>query len=197
MRITIDSNVLQKYNLTVEEFLLLYLSAKKVDIRQNLESLVNKGVADWNLFSDTQLILSDNTKDLLSSIIIDSDTKVINRDDEFLALAEKLQEIYPKGRKPGTTYMWRGTKVEIAKKLKTLVVKYHYDFTEEQAITATRNYVASFNGDYTKMRLLKYFILKVERDADGNAVVVTDFMSQIENAGQENLDDRDWTDRMV
>lgn len=197
MRITIDSNVLQKYNLTVEEFLLLYLSAKKVDIRQSLESLVNKGLADWNLFSDTQLILSDNTKDLLSSIIIDSDTKVINRDDEFLVLAEKLQEIYPKGRKPGTTYMWRGTKVEIAKKLKTLVVKYHYDFTEEQAITATRNYVASFNGDYTKMRLLKYFILKVERDADSNAVVVTDFMSQIENAGQENLSDRDWTDRML
>lgn len=197
MRITIDSNVLKKYDLTVEEFLLLYLSAKKVDIHESLESLVNKGIADWNLFSGTQLILSDNTKELLSSVIIDSDTKVIDRDSEFLSLAEKLQEVYPKGRKPGTTYMWRGSKAEIAKKLKTLVVKYHYDFTEEQAISATKNYVASFNGDYTKMRLLKYFILKVDRDADGNAIIVTDFMSQIENEGQENLEDRDWTDRVI
>lgn len=197
MRITIDSNVLKKYDLTIEEFLLLYLSAKKVDIQQTSESLVKKGIANWNLFSNSQLILSDNTKELLSSVIIDSDSKIINEDDFFFTLAEKLQELYPKGRKAGTTYMWRGTKAEIAKKLKTLIVKYHYAFTEEQAITATKNYVSSFNGDYTKMRLLKYFILKVERDADGNAVVVTDFMSQIENEGQESTITNDWVDRVI
>lgn len=197
MRITIDSNVLEKYGLTIEDFILLYLSAKKINIQQSLESLVKRGIANWNLFSGTELILSDNIKELLSSVIIDSDKEVLGKEDSFLSLAEKLQEIYPKGKKAGTTYMWRGTKVEIAKKLKTLVVKYHYKFTEEQAITATRNYVASFNGDYTKMRLLKYFILKVERDADNNAVVVTDFMSLIENEGQENLTSSDWTDRVI
>lgn len=196
MRITIDSNVLNKYDLTIEEFLLLYLSAKKVDIQQCLKSLVHKGIADWNLFSGAQLILSDKTKELLSSVIIDSDSKVIDKDETFFDLAEKLQNLYPKGRKAGTTYMWRGTKAEIAKKLKTLIVKYHYKFTEEQAIEATKNYVASFNGDYTKMRLLKYFILKVDHDADGNAIIVTDFMSLIENEGQEDSSNTSWIDNV-
>lgn len=197
MKLTIDSNILKKYNLTEEEYLILYLSAKNVDITQTMQSLVERGLADWNLFQDAQLVLSDNTKELLSSVIIDSDSKIQSQDDFYLELAAKLQEVYPKGKKPGTTYMWRGTKAEVAKKLKTLVVKYNFAFTEEQAIKATEEYVASFNGEYTKMRLLKYFILKADRDADGNTVILSEFMSNIENEGQEDSVPIDWVDRVV
>ena len=109
---------------------------------------------------------------------------------DFTELARKLREIYPAGRKPGTNYQWRGSTAEIAKKLKTLYVKYEFEFTEEDAIDATQRYIESFHGDYTFMRLLKYFILKTTIDGDGNSDIK--FMSLIENAGQEDDTDDKW-----
>lgn len=197
MKLELDENVLERYNLTLGECLIIYLATKKINIKDCVESVIAKGLVLKDLIEDGNLIVPSKSKDLLSSVIIDSNSKVINRDEEFLNLARKLQELYPKGRKGGTTYMWRGTTAEIAKKLKTLVVKYNFEFTEEQAISATEKYVQSFNGDYTKMRLLKYFILKNIKDADNNVDLVSDFMSIIENGDQGDDINRDWTSTLV
>lgn len=195
MRLTIDSTVLDKYNITLEEFLLLFLNARTQNIKQHEETLIEKELADRNVV-DGGLILSDNTKELLSSIVIDSDSKVINKDEEFLELAEELRKLYPTGRKEGTTYMWRGTAAEVAKKLKTLVVKYGYSFTKEQAVTATKEYIASFNGNYRYMKLLKYFILKATTDMDDNRCVDSMMMSYIENEGQTEQQRADWVNTL-
>lgn len=181
MRITIDQSILDKHGLSMGEFLVLYLNKLGADIKVCSDSLVSKGLAGRDLFSEGSLVLSDNTKELVSSILIDSDSRVVSKDEEYTELANTLRELYPAGRKEGTTYAWRGTVQEIAKKLKTLVVKYGYTYTKEQAIEATKTYVESFNGNYTKMRLLKYFLLKAEKDADGNVDVISDFMNLIEN----------------
>jgi hypothetical protein len=103
-----------------------------------------------------------------------------------------LRELYPKGKKEGTTYLWRGSVAEIAKKLKTLVVKYGCKFTKEQAINATKEYVKSFNGNYTKMRLLKYFIVKLDKDFDGNINFVSEMMSIIENEDDLDTHNDNW-----
>lgn len=191
MRLTINQTVLDKYELSVAEFLVLYLAANSINFKTCMENLIAKGLADRNLFEDATIVLSDNVRNLISTIVIESDKNVIDREDEFIELANSLRELYPAGRKEGTTYMWRGTTAEIAKKLKTLVVKYKYSFTKEQAIKATKDYVHSFNGNYKRMRLLKYFILKSEKDADDNVNVISEFMSLIENEGQENIRE-DW-----
>jgi len=88
--------------------------------------------------------------------------------------------------------MWRGTTVEIAKKLKTLVVKYGYKLNKEEILNVTKEYVASFNGNYKYMPLLKYFILKAKTDADGNTEVISPLMSLIENKGQLEQEREDW-----
>ena len=191
MKITIDQSVLDKYGLTLEEFMVMYLSIKPWDIKELVNSIISKGLAGKNLFNDTNVVLSHGEKQIIHDIIIESDRAVIDKDEEFRDLAEKLKELYPPGRKSGTTYMWRGTTTEIAKKLKTLVVKYNCKFTPEQAIEATRKYVESFNGNYKNMRLLKYFILKSVKDADDNVNVLSDMMSLIENEGQDNINN-DW-----
>ncbi len=162
-----------------------------------MESLVVKGLADKNIFSENSIIVSDKIKDLITTIAVDSDKNVIDKDTEFIELANELRELYPSGRKEGTTYMWRGTTAEIAKKLKTLVVKYKYSFTKEQVIKATKEYISSFNGNYKKMRLLKYFILKSERDADDNVNVISELMTLIENEGQAEAQRDDWMSTMV
>lgn len=192
MKLSIDSSVLEKYNVSLGEFLVLYISNADIDIKECTDTVIAKGLADYNLFSEGKIVLSDNTKSLLSSIIIDSDQKIIDKDSDYQDLAKELRKIYPKGTKPGTTYSWRGTTFEIEKKLKTLVAKYECVFTKEQAIKATKTYVQSFNGDYTKMRLLKYFILKTPKDADGNVEVSSDLMSLIEDGDYSETLNNDW-----
>lgn len=197
MKLTIDQTILENNNLTLEEFLVLFLSAKEVDIGDISQSLVTKGFADKDLFSSGKLVISDKVKDLISTISIDSDKNVIDKDSEFTELATELREIYPAGRKDGTTYMWRGTTAEVAKKLKTLVVKYGFVINKESVIKATKEYVNSFNGNYRYMQLLKYFILKSVKDADGNVDIKSELMSIIENSGQLDAQKEDWVSNMV
>lgn len=197
MKLTIDQTILDKNGLTLEEFLVLYLNAKDVDIGKVSQSLVAKGLADKDLFSNGKIVVSDKIKDLISTISIDSDKNVIDKDSEFIELATELREIYPAGRKDGTTYMWRGTTAEVAKKLKTLVVKYGFTINKEDVIKATKEYVSSFNGNYKYMQLLKYFILKSVRDADGNVDIKSELMSIIENSGQLDAQREDWVSNMV
>ena len=197
MKLTIDQTILENNNLTLEEFLVLFLSAKEVDIGDISQSLVAKGFADKDLFSSGKLVISDKVKDLISTISIDSDKNVIDKDSEFTELATELREIYPAGRKDGTTYMWRGTTAEVTKKLKTLVVKYGFVINKESVIKATKEYVNSFNGNYRYMQLLKYFILKSVKDADGNVDIKSELMSIIENSGQLDAQREDWVSNMV
>jgi hypothetical protein len=190
-KVSINKDVLEKNNLSMDEFLVLLLTYNKANIQEVKQSLVEKGLADFSVFDD-ELVISSTTKDLITSISIDSDVKVLSKDKEFRELADKLKELFPKGKKAGTTYMWRDSTAVIARKLKTLVVKYDYQFTEEQAIRATKAYVESFNGDYTYMQLLKYFILKSLPDGE----IKSDFMSYIENEGQEDELSDNWLNEM-
>lgn len=190
-KVSINKDVLEKNNLSMDEFLVLLLTYNKANIQEVKQSLVEKGLADFSVF-DEDLVISSTTKDLITSITIDSDVKVLSKDKEFKELADKLKELFPKGKKAGTTYMWRDSTAVIARKLKTLVVKYDYQFTEEQAIKATKAYVESFNGDYTYMQLLKYFILKSLPDGE----IKSDFMSYIDNEGQEDELSDNWLNEM-
>lgn len=190
-KVSINKDVLEKNNLSMDEFLVLLLTYNKANIQEVKQSLVEKGLADFSVFDD-ELVISSTTKDLITSISIDSDVKVLSKDKEFRELADKLKELFPRGKKAGTTYMWRDSTAVIARKLKTLVVKYDYQFTEEQAIKATKAYVESFNGDYTYMQLLKYFILKSLPDGE----IKSDFMSYIENEGQEDELSDNWLNEM-
>lgn len=119
---------------------------------------------------------------------------------KYETLAEKMRELFPKGKKPGTNYMWRDSIAVIAKRLKSVQMKYKAchgtEFTEEQALNATKAYVESFNGDYRYMQLLKYFISKSTIVA-GAIEENSQLMSYIENAGPDNNPDRDWTSMLV
>ena len=178
MRITIDTEVLQKEHLSLGDFLVLLMGYKDIDYKESLDSLINKGVIQPNLFNRMSVVLSDNTREYVSKILLDSDSKVMESTIDFENLAIQLQSIYPTGNKPGTSYNWRGKLKEIELKLKALVAVHGFDFTESEAIQATKEYVSSFDGDRTKMQLLKYFILRTDGK---NGEISSQFMSIIEN----------------
>lgn len=178
MKITINTEVLQRENLTLGDFLVLLIGYYDIDYKECLDSLVNKGVVQPNLFNRMDIVLSDNTRDRVAYILTKSDEKVKSSGINFDSLAAKLQNIYPAHKKEGTSYEWRGKTTEIAQKLRTLVAWYDFQFTEQEALNATKEYVDSFDGDWTKMQLLKYFILRTD-GKNGN--ISSQFMTIIEN----------------
>lgn len=109
------------------------------------------------------------------------------------ALAPQLQEIFPAGKKPGTSLMWRGSAPLVSKKLQSLIAE-GYVFTDEEAIAATKAYVSGFNGNTKEMRVLIYFLSKNETVA-GEVRMNRDFGSYVEdirNNPEQRHISRDW-----
>lgn len=201
MKITLDTDVIKNSELTVSEFLLLlscYLN-HPITNKDALALLKN----DYILCTEmTENLLPTNYSILKSGIqaveglIAESSLNTKKEVEDFDKLAEELINLYPKGRKEGTNYMWRDSKVNISRRLKTLAVKHGISFTPEQAIQATKKYVESFNGYYKYMHLLKYFIYKTEIK-DGVAEFSSELASFIENEGQEDEEKTDWLNTLL
>ena len=129
---------------------------------------------------------------MFEGIILDGEYKKNKKENRFNILADKLRELYPEGRKEGTNYYWRDSTKISARRLKALDKKYGIDFTDEQAINATKRYIDSFNGNYTYMQLLKYFIMKSVLK-DGELEETSQLLSYIENENQVNNTNTDWS----
>ena len=203
MKYIIDSEVCKQHGISIEAVLYLLTLVLEKPITQNtIKEAWNLGAvlahetdSDGNI---TTVTLEKKGADLIGEILSDSAYNPV-REDRYLALAEKLMALYPKGRKEGTAYMWRDSKSVIAKRLETLANKLKkttgQTFTDEQAVNATKRYVESFNGCYTYMQLLKYFISK-RTVVDGSIEEVSQLLSYIENEG-EDTNPRDWVDRVI
>lgn len=198
MRYVISTKALKDKNLKEEEVLVVLLIRVCDDIPGLLERLSNKGYIKKNddLFGKGYQI-NEAFLDRVRAALLSNDPDV-PKEDVLDNLASKLMELYPRGKKAGTTSYWRGNKKEIREKLQKFYKLYGNKFTDEQIIEATRKYVASFNGNYSYMRVLKYFIIKDEKteNSEGRCSInqVSDLATLIENAGQENGSlDNDWS----
>lgn len=132
-------------------------------------------------------------------------SNVVASEDRCTQLADKLRELFPAGNKPGYAYAWKDSTSCIADRLKKFFMKYDKEgkYTDEQIIEATKAYVASFNGNYAYMQLLKYFIWK--NKVTGEEVVRGRIVGEVERQSQlaawiENAPDKntstDWDIRL-
>ena len=136
--------------------------------------------------------LTEYGEDVIKTILKNSENDMPSP-EEITMIAENLRSIYPTGKKPGTPYNWKGSQRDIEKRLEKFFIIYGKEYTKEQLINATKEYVDAFKGDYRFMRLLKYFIWKKE---DGNES--SDLADYIDNAGQDNADnDSNWTNTLI
>ena len=181
MKITINTDILRRHNLSLGEFLILLLGYYDIDYATCHDKVVDKSLAEKNLFKDIGVVLSDNSKNLIAKILMESDDKAINSGIDFDGLASKLMNLYPDGIKPGKTYSWRGTVDDIAQKLRILVVRYDFLFTEEETIAAVKEYINSFKAPYQYMHTLKNFLLYTSKDSQGHWEMESMFMTIIEN----------------
>lgn len=177
MKLSIDTQVLNKYNISPGEFLAILFPYLGIRYTSSYGDTVIKKLAEVDLTAPNELILSDNSKNLVSKVLVESSDKLhASPVKDFDTLALTLQEIYPRGNKPGTSYPWRSSTEEIAQKLRTLVVVHDFIFTEDEAISAARHYVEQFSDNKSHMKLLKYFLLRTK-----DAEIESDFMTIIEN----------------
>lgn len=204
MKYTIDSEICKKHGISLGAVLYLLTLVLNEPITQDTVKeawrlgaiMSHKTLPNGDIVSVT---LEKKGAEIVGEILSDSTYEPTN-ENRFVLLAEKLRELYPKGKKEGTAYMWRDSNSVIAKRLETLSKKLiketGKDFTDEQAISATERYIATFNGQYTYMQLLKYFISK-RTVVDGTIEETSQLLSYIENEGQDDVTPRDWVDRVV
>lgn len=170
------------------------LEVKDEDIRQALKGLEEKGFITsviystdynykppyqrtaWSLIEKGKQALADNcVKDRKVNKAL-SERAVKARCDK---LAPKLMELYPAGTKPGTSKKWRGNVDFVSEKLQKIILSGN-EFTDEEAIAATKAYISDFNGMYTTMRTLPYFIAK-NIIRGGEIEKTRDFLSYVED----------------
>lgn len=193
MIISINDNVCSRHGITKEAALVL--GAIQYGSDEVYKDLIDKGL----ITSVNGSLLELNKKytitpkgiNLFSDVILESD-KDPSINCDMTDLVKELRSIYPEGRMPGTSYYYRGNTADIEKKLKSFFKRYGNNYTKEQILDATRRYVQSFNGSYTYMRLLKYFIWKDEV-RDGETIQVSQLAEWIDNANQVNSTSMDWT----
>lgn len=184
MRITIDTDILSRNNISLGEFLVLLLGYNNYNFNDCFGSLIDKHLADIDKYTMGNIVLSGNSKELITRMITEADER-LNKSPvkNFYKLAAEIRNIYPEGNKAGTTYPWKGTLEEIAQKLMVLVTIHGFIYTENEAIKATKEYVGNFKGDRAHMKLLKYFLLRTKRTEQE---IDSDFMTIIEKNRDEN-----------
>ena len=193
--VCLNKKAAQQNGITIDEALLMLVIHNKANLEGAERALIQKGLitAERNdLFQQVGWRLTNKGTEVLDSVIMDSD-KEQEPQDRLIQLATKLKEIFPKGKKDGTNYYWADGVALIVRRLKLFFKKYGNKFTDEQIIQAAEKYVQGFNGNYQYMRLLKYFIFKEKVGANGEVEGDSELISYIENAGQEESLNSDWT----
>ena len=194
MTICLSKEGCQKNNISLAEALLMLAIHNNADLDAAQEELIKKGYITANrddLFQQVGWRLTNKGTEVIDSVIVDSDKKQ-EPNDRLVQLATRLKGIFPKGKKDGTNYYWADGVALIVRRLKLFFKKYGNTYTDEQIIQATSKYVEGFNGNYTYMRLLKYFIFKEKVGVAGEVEGDSELISYIENFGQEDTLSRDW-----
>ena len=183
MRITIDTDILKKEGIGLDEFLMLLMAFLDFNYKKTLNKLKLSHLLAPNLFEIGKLTFSDNTRKQVSRILVSSSPKVMSSGIHFYDLAKKMRDLFPDGCKEGTSYPWKSDVDDVAFNLMLLFCKYDFNFTEQEALDATKKYLDCFKESKKYMQLLKYFILKTHKPKDDNddRGFTSMFMTMIEN----------------
>ena len=184
MKLVIDETVCNNFDISLEEVLVGLIFKLNIDTNSVIESLMEKGALVSNKLGI--LKLDKYTEDRITQILLNSD-KEVPSDERCENLAIQMRALYPKGNS-SSGYPWRGNLRDLTKRLKKFF-KLYGNWTDEEIINATQRYVSHYNGDYTYMRILKYFILKSDKGEEGS-----DLATWLENDTEVNNDD--WLNEM-
>lgn len=201
MKITIDEDACKKMNLSLSEVLMITLIKTGVNIETLLKQMKEKQMLiEEHTLLGTNLLVTQRWSDLSDKALLSAD-KSVPDNKRLENLAKALMEVFPAGKKEGTSQYWKGNLRDNTLRLAKFFKLYGDKYTDEQLIEAAKNYVSSHNGKYQYMRVLKYFIWKdtrkVNSEGEGYIEEVSDLAAFIENAKDEQDLKDDWVSNMV
>lgn len=193
--IILDDNALKKWGLSIDEFVTLMVLTHRVNIEENFDSLSKKGLIGKNNLAEAKEDIYYPTirgKNVIMSIVTDVSADGIS--DEYLEdLAKSLQDVFPPGKKAGTTYYFKGSTKEIMNKLKEFIKRFGNSYTKETMVAAAKKYVEDNDfGNNTYMQLLKYFIVKNKP----NGEIMSELASYAENL-KDDVEIPNYTERLI
>lgn len=194
----INKSALIKAGITFQEFLYLLICHADVNLDNVKASLIAKDFGQVSLFANT-LQLNDSGRKAIINVLRSKKEIFTNikTTEELEKLARRMMEEYPTGAKKnssGNTYSWRSTVTDIMRRLKKWYDKYPNNYTDDEIVEATKYYVQSFNGNYSMMKVLMYFIMKNE-SINGETIersILNETIELIRDGGTA-VTDTDWT----
>lgn len=193
MKISIDEEICKKNGMELDELALCLFLKLTDNIPLLFSNMIKKGIL---VKENKKYLITQRWADVVDSIILDSDEQT-QSEERLDNLTVKLQAIFPSGKKEGTSQYWKGNRREIGLRLKKFFKLYGNTYTDEQILEAAESYVKGFNGRYSYMRVLKYFIWKDDRrtmeDGEVKVIEVSDLANYIENAHSIDTMKEDWT----
>ena len=198
MKYIIDTEILEREGIGLDEalYLLSVYNKKPIDFNTAQKARVENKILKFENPRDP-VNIPPKGQSFIESILAKSKIHVSSDNlERYRTLADKMREAYPKGLKPGTNYQWRDSTAIIADRLMKLGAKYNIECTDEEAVEATKRYIASFNGNYRYMQILKYFISKQKPVEGAPAEQNSQFLSVLQNK-DSIIENQDWTANLV
>lgn len=201
MKLTIDEDACKKVNLSLPEVLMITLVKTGVNIEALVKQMKEKQIlVEEHTLLGINLLVTQRWSDLSDKALLSAD-KSVPDNKRLETLAKALMEVFPAGKKEGTSQYWKGNLRDNTLRLAKFFKLYGDKYTDEQLIEAAKNYVSSHNGRYQYMRVLKYFIWKdtrkVNSEGEGYIEEVSDLAAFIENAKDEQDLKDDWVSNMI
>lgn len=199
MNFIIEPKALKKFGLTIKDFGLILFCLEE-GVPKYIEKYYSRTKFLWAasyIYKDRRGFKIDRTKLFRIIEYMKEYSEAMNK--RAVLLAPKLIEIFPKGKKTDNIY-FRSNRLEVTNKLKKFFSYFGDEYSDEDIIEATKNYVNSFNGNYSYMRVLKYFIWKnvVKAGEDSSRIEeISDLATWLENKGNEDSLREDWMSTMV
>lgn len=186
MKIVIDDKICLKNKLPLQEVLMAIVIRSSDNPQAIIDNMIGKQVLASH---EGKLTIAQHWDKVIDTILVDS-AGAIDDEERLGILADKMKQCFPEGKMPGTPYYYRCNKREIILKLKKFFTQYG-NYKDEDIIDATKRFVASFNGNYKFLPLIKYFIMKnktiIGEDGAGHVSECSPLADYLENKEDDNV----------
>lgn len=184
MTYRIDEDLCVSKGLSVEELLVALLVKSGANIDEVVTAMLNRKVLVHSPSDKKRYLITQRWDNVISEILLSKDPTIPAVKD-LETLAVKMARLFPTGVKAGTNVYWKGNRKDIVQKLQKFF-KLYGQYTEEDVLAATEQYVNKNKNNLTTMRVLKYFILK---DNESDLATTLENINQPDvNADQLEID---------
>lgn len=189
MKITLDTSVFLKHNLTEEEVYYLLLITRNGNVENAKKTLREK---DFIFVDDfDRVVITPKGDKAFVGVTLDSE-KSVSSEKDLENLVGDIRAMFPKGMQQNK-YSWRESPKVITERLR-LFEKYFGKYPYDDIRKATQRYVNRMGGD-PFMKTLKYFIISKQHETIESALA--NELILLEEGGEEVNNSGDWTTNMI